>query len=196
MIAHRMQSRLSCRSAPALVTVVFTLLFVSVSPGTALAQDPPRRPPQDRAEMEQRVRAQMQRVVKERLQLTDAQSEELSEVARGFEDRRRSLARSERATRRRIEALMLEGGADEAEAQELLARMAELREQEAALFAEEQAALLEILPATKVLQLQTVREEMGRRIRNLRRGGERGRRPGGGGPPGNVDWILGVDLSS
>ena len=91
---------------------------------------------------------------------------------------------------------MLEGGADEAEAQELPNRMAELREQEAALFAEEQAALLQILPATKVLQLQTVREEMGRRIRNLRRGGERGRRPGGGGPSGNVDWILGVDLSS
>ena len=70
------------------------LLVASALPSSVLAQDPPRRPPQDRAEMEQRVRAQMQRVVKERLQLTDAQSEELSEVARGFEDRRRSLARS------------------------------------------------------------------------------------------------------
>ena len=98
---------------------------------------------------------------------------------------------------------MLEGGVDDEEAQELLSRIVELRQQEAELFAEEQAALLEVLPAAKVLQLQSLREEMGRRIRNLRRGGERGRRPGGDRPggrpggghvPGNVDWILGVGL--
>jgi Spy/CpxP family protein refolding chaperone len=160
------------------------------------AQDPPRRPPQDRAEMEQRVRAQMQRVVKERLQLTDEESEELGAVVRSFEERRRALRRSEMATRRRVEALTLEGGADEEEAAQLLARMVELRRQEAELFADEQAALLEVLSAAKVLELQAVREEMGRRIRNLRRGGDRGRPPGGNDRPGNVDWILGVDLSS
>ena len=160
------------------------------------AQDPPRRPPQDRAEMEQRVRAQMQRVVKERLQLTDEESEELSAVVQSFDERRRALRRSEMATRRSVEALTLEGSMDEEEAEQLLARMVELRQQEAELFADEQAALLEVLPAAKVLQLQAVREEMGRRIRNLRRGGDRGRRPGGNDRPGNVDWILGVDLSS
>ena len=145
--------------------------------------------------MERRVRAQMQRVVKERLQLTDEQSEELATIAQSFERRRRDLRRSEVATRRRVEALMLEGSADEQEAGELLERMVELRQQEAQLFADEQAALLEVLPAEKVLQLQALRDEMGRRIRDLRRRGERGRRPGGD-RPGNVDGILGVDLSS
>jgi hypothetical protein len=177
------------------VAVLLGMLGLTGLQGIA-AQDPPRRPPQDRAEMEQRYRAQMQRVVKERLQLTDGESEELSAVVQSFEERRRTLRRSEMATRRRIEALTLEGGSDEEEAAQLLARMVELRQQEAELFADEQAALLEVLPAAKVLQLQAVREEMGRRIRNLRRGGDRGRRPDGNDRPGNVDWMLGVDLSS
>ena len=172
--------------------------LVSVGLSSASAQEPPaRRGPQDRAEMEQRIRAQMQRVTRERLQLTEEESVELSEVVRGFEQQRRELGRAEMATRRRIEALMLEGGTDEAEAAELLGRMVELRRQEAQLFEAEQGALLEVLSATKVLQLQSLREEMGRRLRSLRRGDGPGgrRRPGGGGAEGNVDWIMGVDLS-
>jgi Spy/CpxP family protein refolding chaperone len=178
--------------------VVLVSMLVGLAGGSASsAQEPDRRPPQDRAEMERRIREQMQRIVKERLELTDEESAALAEATRGFENRRRQLGRSELATRRRIEALMLEGAADDAEAEELLERMVELRRQEAELFAEEQEALLQILPPGKVLRLQSIREEMGRRIRNLRRGGERGRRgPGGGIASGNVDWLLGVDLSS
>ncbi len=135
----------------------------------------------DRARMEERFRAEMTRVIKERLDLTDEQSDALSELARDFEQRRRQLFRSEQATRRRMEALLLEGGDDAAEATELLERVLELRREELALFEEEQAALLELLPATKVLELQSLREEMGRRIRSMRgRDGPRRR----GGPPG------------
>ncbi len=141
------------------------------------AQTPPPRDGRDRAQMEERIRAQMTRVIKERLDLTDEQSEELSELGADFMDRRRALFREEQETRRRMEGLVLEEDPDEQEAAELLARVAELRRQEVALFEEEQAALLEVLPAHKVLQLQAVREEMGRRIRSLRRG--EGRRPGG-----------------
>lgn len=175
----------------AVVTVLVTLAGVA----GAQAQDSPRRTPQDRAEMERRVRAQMQRLLQERLELTDEQSEQLATIARSFDEQRRALRRSEIATRRRVEALVGEGDAAEGEAAQLLERMVELRREEAQLFADEQAALLEVLSPEKVLQLQALREEMGRRIRALRRGGERGRRPGGD-RPGNVDWILGVDLSS
>jgi Spy/CpxP family protein refolding chaperone len=157
-----------------------------------------RRGPQDRAEMEQRVRAQMQRITKERLQLTEEESVELSEVIQGFDEQRRTLRRNDMAARRRIEALMLEGGTDEEEAAELLSRVGELRRQEVQLFEAEQSALLEILPAAKVLELQSLREEMGRRMRSLRGGDGPGgrRRPGGGPGEGNVDWVLGIDLST
>jgi Spy/CpxP family protein refolding chaperone len=164
----------------------------------AAAQEPRQRPARDRSQMEQRIRAQMARMIKERLDLTDEQFASLSEVTRGFEQRRRQLFRADQATRRRAEAIVLEGGQDEDAARELLERVAELRRDELALFEEEQAALLEILPAHKVLQLQALREEMGRRIRSLRRGDGR-RRSGDGRPgrdvrPGNVDGPVGVPL--
>jgi Spy/CpxP family protein refolding chaperone len=179
------------------VVRVLVLAALALPAVPALAQEPPRRGPQDRAAMEARVREQMARIVKERLELSDEEAQELSQVVQRFEGRRRELGRSEMATRRRVEALVLEGGTDDDEAVELLERMVELRRQEAALFEEEQEALLEVLPAAKVLQLQALREEMGRRIRSLRRGEGR-RRPGppGAFEPGNVDWLLGVTLPS
>ena len=145
---------------------------------------------QDRAELEQRVRAQMSRMMKQRLGLTDEQAERLAEVTQSFEGRRRELARSEQATRRRVEALMLEGGDDDVEAVELLERMTELRSQEASLFMDEQVALLEVLTPVQVLRMQSMRNQLGQRIRALRRGRGRDpgdmRRPGGRGMGGST----------
>jgi len=157
---------------------------------------------QDRAQLEQRMRTQMARMMRDRLDLTEGQADELSGVSQTFDERRGELTRSEQATRRRVEALMLEGGDDEVEAGALLARMAELRESEAALYRDEQSALLEILTPVQVLQLQTLREQIGRRIRALRGGRgampENSRRRGGGAGrgagAGNVDGLGGVDL--
>ena len=141
---------------------------------------------QNREQLEQRIRAQMGRMMRERLALTEEQSEQLSEVVQRFQSERRELFRIEQATRRRVEALMLEGGNDEEEATELLTRMTDLRAQEAELFAAEQVALLEVLSPIQVLQMQSIREQIGQRIRAL--GGGRGDRPGGrrrrGGPGG------------
>lgn len=157
---------------------------------------------QDRAQLEQRVRSQMDRMMRDRLDLTDDQADDLSALSQTFEGRRRELARSEQATRRRVEALMLEGGEDEEEARELLSRMSNLRDREAALFREEQDALLGILTPVQVLNMQNMRQQIGRRIRALRggRGDDMGspRRRGGGGAgrwgQGNVDGLGGVDL--
>ena len=172
-----MTSRLAIRLAFLLMTALVVL------PVNADAQR--RDPPQDRQEMEQRFRRQMARMIQERLGLDDTESEALSEVVRGFESRRRELRRAEVAVRRRVEALMLEGGEDETEAGELLGRMIELRAEEARLFAEEQEGLLEVLTPVQVLQLQSLREELGRRIRRLRGGdGPPARRRGGNGDPG------------
>jgi len=160
----------------------------------ALASPPPaegqRTPPRpgdgrgpDREMLEQRVRAQMGRMMRQRLGLNEEEAARLSEVVQDFDGRRRELLRLEQATRRRVEALLLEGGEDAAEGRELLERMSDLRVREAELFREEQEALLDVLTPVQVLELQTLRQELGQRIRTLR-GGRGGRPPGASGPIG------------
>ena len=142
---------------------------------------------QDRQQMEQRFRRQTARMIQQRLGLDDVTSQALSEVIRGFDGRRRELGRAEMAVRRRVEALLLEGEEDGAEAEELLERTIELRAEEARLFADEQEALLDVLRPVQVLQLQSLREDLGRRIRALRgRDGPAARRRGGMGDRG---WV-------
>jgi Spy/CpxP family protein refolding chaperone len=81
-----------------------------------------------------------------------------------------------------VEALMLEGATDEAEAEQLIVRMRRVRTEEARLFAQEQEELLEFLTAVQVLKLQSIRDDMGRRIQRLRgRDGSGPRSPRGNG---------------
>ncbi len=165
------------------------LLVLAVTlPATAEAQQrgpQGRRGEVDRAQLEQRIRAQMGRMMRERLGLDEQQATRLAEVVQDFDGRRRELFTREQATRRRLEAFLLEGGNDEEEARALMQRMAELRRQEADLFGAEQQALLEVLSPAQVLQLQRLRQELGQRIRQIRggRGGDAqpGRRPPGPG---------------
>lgn len=139
-----------------------------------------RRGGGDRAQLEERVRAQMGRVMRERLGLDEEQAAQLSAVVQDFDGQRRELFALEQATRRRVEALLLEGGTDQGEARELITRMGELREQEAELFRSEQEALLEVLTPVQVLRLQGLRQDLGQRIRAL--GGRNGEPGGGRGP--------------
>ena len=122
----------------------------------------------DREQLEQRIRAQMGRMLQQRLGLEETQAEELSQVVRGFENQRQELARSEEAARRRVEALMLDGNADQEEARGLIERIMELRARDAELFEQEQEAIMAVHDPTQVLELQAFREEIGRRIRVLR----------------------------
>ncbi len=162
--------------------IVAVLLAVPVS-GVAQGQMPGRR---GRAELEQRIRARFGQMVKERLGLTDEQSKRLGEVVQGFQDDRMQLARNEAAVRRRVRALLLETDPSDQEALDLMRQMASLREQEARLSAQEEDSLLTVLSPSQLLRFDVLREEMGQRIRQLRRGqGPAGRGPlGGGGLPG------------
>ncbi len=150
-----------------------------------------RRPPMvrrgqgpERMELERRVRARMAEMMREQLGLSEEEDARLNEVVQGFQEQRRQVGRQEQALRRRVEALMLEGGQDQAEAAELLERMSALRIQEAELFRAEHEALLEVLTPIQVLRLVALREQLGQRIRRLRgqsgRGDGRGGRRGGG----------------
>lgn len=181
--------------------VYFSLGMIAVALLCAAPLDAQRGPEgrrgggQDRAQLEQRMRAQIARVMKERFGLTDEQAVRLGEIDQDFGLRRRELARSEQAARRRVEALLIEESGDEVEAQELLERMVQLRLQEADIFREEQAALLEVLTPTQILEMQSLREQLGQRIRALRSRGDDQRRPRRGGVPGDVDGWGWVSLS-
>lgn len=147
------------------------------------AQRPPegRRPRmQNREQLEQRIRAQMGRLMRERLGLTDEQAVALGEIVEEFEEQRRDLFRQEQETRRRVEELTEQAYPDAEEAAALLERMVSLRAREAALFGEEQEALREVLTPVQILELHALRTEIGQRIRALRSGRFGGERRRGG----------------
>ncbi|MSR21161.1 MAG: hypothetical protein EXR91_09320 [Gemmatimonadetes bacterium] len=181
--AHgRVRGRLRMKTHVRLL-LIGTLMASGFLPAALEAQagGPGRRGDGNRAQLEERVRAQMGRVMREGLGLDEEQATRLSAVVQDFDGQRRELFALEQATRRRVEALLLEGGNDQDEARELIGRMGELREQEAEVFRSEQAALLEVLTPVQVLRLQELRQDLGQRIRAL--GGRNGA-PGGGPGPG------------
>jgi Spy/CpxP family protein refolding chaperone len=162
---RRARSRRAILGALARAVVIAAM----VSPACLAAQVGSQGRPggQDREQIERRIRAQMGRMMEERLALDETQAASLSEVVQTYETRRRELFTQEQATRRRVQAVLLEGGANQAEARTLLDRMAGLQRQEAELFVDEQEAFLDILTPTQVLQLHELRQDLGRRIRAL-----------------------------
>jgi Spy/CpxP family protein refolding chaperone len=132
----------------------------------------------------------MGRMMQQRLGLDEEQATRLSEVVRTFEGQRRELAQREQETRQRVDALGA-AGVPEEEAMELLQLQAELRMGEAQLFRAEQEALLEVLTASQVLELQDLRQVLGRRIRALRGGSRGGDSRGSRGPGPRPDGRIG-----
>ena len=96
-------------------------------------------------------------------------------------DNRVDFARRERGTRERVQALQRRRAdgeeIPESEAREALDAIAQLRQDEAQLFRDEQTALLQTLRPDQVLFLFQARDVFADRIRRLRRGG---------GPPGGM----------
>lgn len=166
------------------------LLAVALAPAPAVGQEgvPGRR--DGRAQLEQRIRARFAQIVRERLGLTDEQSQQLGKVVEGFQGERRRLAGDENAVRQQVDSLLQSQQPSDAEARSLLDRMSDLREQEARLSRREQDSLSTVLSPTQLLRFNVMREEMAARIRQLGRGpGLRGRRMRGGGrfpPPGTM----------
>ena len=141
-----------------------------------------------REEMERRIQARFDNLVREALSLTDDQVEQLEGVVEDFRDQRVDFSQRERGTRARVGRLGVRGGGaelTEQQASEILAEMLELSGDEATLFREEQEAFLQILSAPQVVRFIVMRQQFGDRIRRLRGGGGPGRgRPGGRpGPP-------------
>ena len=127
-------------------------------------------PPPERAGLQQRVRVRMDEMIRERLDLTEEEWEEIGDEARDFEQERGALMRQEQALRLRVDVLILEGSEDDEEAGEILDRLITLRRQELGLFQREQERLLEILSPSQLVRFQNMREQLGEQIRRLRGG--------------------------
>lgn len=156
------------------IRIALLLLLAVAAPLPLMAQrgHPPGR---DRAQLERRVRARFSQMVREQLKLSDEQARRLGEIMDEMREERSALAREEQALRRRFEALMLEESRNEEEARALLERMRELRRKDAELFAREQDRLLKVLTPLQVLKFQGMRDQLNRRLRQMRGM----RRPGG-----------------
>ncbi len=151
----------------------------------------------ERAQLEQRIRARFGQIVRQRLGLSQEQARQLDRVVRGFHADRMRLAVDEATVREQVGKLLQQDEPSDSAARTLLDRMARLRERETHLAQQEEDSLLTVLSPAQVLRFNVLREEMGARIRRLRRGsgpmgrgpfgdGGRGRMPPGGGmvPPG------------
>ncbi len=140
-----------------------------------------------RAQMERRIQARFDNMVRQELELSDDEFRRLQAAAEDFRGRRLEFLRRERGVRSRISGFGPRGGGQElteSEASDILAQMLELSGEEATLFREEQEAFLEILSAPQVVRFIVMRQQLGDRIRTLRGGGGPGRGPRDGRRPG------------
>ncbi len=184
-------------------TIITTLAAVLVAvPGPLLAQRRGRNPMRSqgrlRIEMEQRVRATFERRLFNDLGLTSSVRSSVQSVMATFRQQRIDFAMRERGTRERVQDLRARQAdgeeIPEAEVREVLEAIAQLRQEEAQLFLDEQTALLQTLRPDQVLQMLHARDAFADRVRRLRRGGgqDGGMMPRGGLPPGGFrpggDW--------
>jgi hypothetical protein len=152
-----------------------------------------------RAQMEERIQARFDAMVREQLGLTDEESQRLQEVLAGFREQRREFMQDERSTRRQLMNLGSGDELTEEQAVDALQSMLRMREEEVRLFREEQEALVGVISARQLVQFVVMREQLNQRIQNIRGGGRgggppQGRRPGGptaGPTPGPIAGPIG-----
>ncbi len=154
--------------------VALAALLTAWAPVELAAQQGRQRPP--RTQMERQLRERFQEMMAQRLQLTEEQRFALREITSEMEDTRRELA--VREARVQAELRTLGGDIEEARAQELLAEIVAIMQEEAELAQLEIRRLEEVLQARQVVAFILFREDLGRRIREIR---DRARRGGGGG---------------
>ena len=182
------RTRATKRASSFLMTACLLLTALLIGGARGLvAQRPGGGGGGQRADMERRIQARFDNLVREELDLSDDQVRQLQDVVGDFRLRRLDFFQRERTTRVRVGRFGARGGRaelTEQEASEILAEMLELSGEEATLFREEQEAFLQILSAPQVVRFIVMRQQFGDRIRTLRGGGGPGRGRQGGRRPG------------
>ena len=152
------------------------LLLALGLPGVLVAQQPQNRAqrsalsPEERQQLERRVRQQFDQRMREEMGLTSDEQAQFGRLAQDFRDRRLELSLERRQLQIRLRREGRREDLTEDEATEMLQETLRLRDQEAALFREEQEALLTILTAAQLVQLYQWRETLTQRLRRLQGG--------------------------
>ncbi len=156
-------------------------LALILSPTVLEAQvEPPRQGMgRQREQLEHQLRLRFREMIKARLNLSDETLVGMHEVMESFQVERLELGRAQASVRHRLRDAGLAALSDE-EAMALLQEMVRLQERELELYRREQEELLTLLSPSQLVRFYALREELSRRVMELR--GRRGR--GGVGPPG------------
>ena len=145
---------------------------------TLPAEQPPGAPG-----LEQQFRERLAQVVKNRLNLDEAQMQQLRQVNARVERQRAQLLREERQVRMTLRSQVLAGdSADQARVAQLLDDALRIQRRRLDLVEEEQRALAAFMTPVQRAQYFAIQDELRRRLEDIRQQRQQQRR--GGGPPG------------
>lgn len=167
-------------------TIAFAVLLGAGSAVEAQAQRQGRDsvPAQRRVELERQVRQRIAAVVKERLELTDAQAQQLQAVEGRSELRRRDLMQREMRLRRDLRQQLSPGvAADQQRVASLLDQIMAVHRERVAITEQEQRELARFLTPVQRAKYLGLQGELRRRIEGMRQRGEAMRRRDGVRPP-------------
>lgn len=167
----------------AYLTVRAVLVAVAMSSASAIGSaanaqgGPPMGPPGGmraddprRAELERKFKERLDRIARERLQLTDEQAVRLRDVASRTEESRRTLRRDETMMRMAMRRELLAGDrADEQKIAELLEQMPKLERRRLDLMEQEQKELARFLSPLQRARYFALQDELRRGMQELQR---------------------------
>lgn len=163
---------------------VIALVALFVASTAASSQEGPPRDSvaaQRRAVLEAQVRQRIAAMVKERLQLTDAQAQQLQEAEQRFELRRRDLRQREVRLRRDLRQQLSPGvAADQQRVESLLDQIMAVHRDRVTMTEQEQRDLARFLTPVQRAKYLGLQGELRNRIEGMRRRG--GVRPPQRGP--------------
>ncbi|MBA3580462.1 MAG: hypothetical protein H0W42_10815 [Gemmatimonadaceae bacterium] len=169
---------------------IATLLFATSSASAQARQVQPRDSAgmQRRAALEGQVRQRIAVMVKQRLQLTDAQAQQLQETEGRFELRRRDLMQREQRLRQDLRQQLTPGvEADQQRVASLLDQIMAVHRERVTMTEQEQRDLARFLDPIQRAKYLGLQGELRKRIEGMRQGRRAGRagaqRPPGRRPP-------------
>jgi hypothetical protein len=164
--------------------IVLVLMLGAFAPDAVGAQQRSRqRQPAERAQLEQRLRQQLARVVRDRLGLNDQQMQRLSEVNQKYDAERRELVRREFDVRRGLRQRLTDtsGAVDENAVGQLLTDQLRIQRARVDLLEAEQADLAQFLTPSQRAKYLAIQEQMRRQMDQMR--GRRSALDDRAGPP-------------
>ena len=126
---------------------------------------------QRRAQLEQAVRQRVARMLKERVGLSDEQLEQVGELNRRFEERRRVLIEQERDVRIGLrQEVLREDEADQERVARLLDQAIQVQQERLRVLEEEQRELAKFLTPVQRAKYLAVQEQIHRAVEEMRWG--------------------------